>query len=166
MLGQETRTAEPLAEHALLRVLAESGIGYELIAHPHTETARAEARAVGVMPDEVAKTVIVRTTGGYTRVVVPASERVAISKVRSLLELDHETRLATETELAAAYPEFELGAVPPVGGPEGDMVVIDRRLAERESLIFEAGSHEESVRVGTEELVRLADARIGDVCVP
>jgi Ala-tRNA(Pro) deacylase len=166
MLGQETHTAEPLAEHALLRVLADSGIGYELIRHPHTETARAEARAVGVMPDEIAKTVVVRTPDGYARVVVPASERVALSKVRSLLELDHETRLATETELAAAYPDFELGAVPPVGGPGGDTVVVDRRLADRESLIFEAGSHDESVRVETEELVRLAHARVADVCMP
>ena len=166
MLSQESHAAEPLTDHALLRVLAESGIGYELIRHPHTETAKAEARAVGAPPAEVAKTVIVRTTDGYTRVVVPASERVAMSKVRSLLALDHETRLATETELAAAYPEFELGAVPPVGGPDGDAVILDRRLADHESLIFEAGSHEESVRVETEALVRLAHARIADVCVP
>lgn len=163
MLGQE---AEPLAEHALLRVLADSGIGYELIRHPRTETAKAEARAVGVGPDEIAKTVIVKTSGGYARVVIPASERVALSKVRSLLDLDHETRLATEVELAAAYPDFELGAVPPLGGPDGDTVVVDRRLADHETLIFEAGSHDESVRVDTEELVRVAEAHIGDVCVP
>jgi Ala-tRNA(Pro) deacylase len=166
MLGQETHTAEPLAEHALLRVLADSGIGHELIRHPHTETAKAEARAVGVTPDEIAKTVIFRATDGYVRIVVPASERVALSKVRSLLELDGDTRLATEAELAGAYPDFELGAVPPVGGPDGDTVVLDRRLADRDSLIFEAGSHDESVRVETEELVRVAEARIGDVCVP
>jgi Ala-tRNA(Pro) deacylase len=166
MLDRRTHTPEPLAEHALLRVLADSGIGYELIRHPHTETAQAEARAVGVVPDEVAKTVILRTSDGYARVVIPASERIALNKVRMLLGVDRETRLATEAELAAAYPEFELGAVPPVGGPEGDAVVVDRRLAGRETLVFEAGSHDESVRVDSEELIRLARARIGDVCVP
>lgn len=165
MLSSDTRTAEPLAEHALLHVLAESGVGYELVQHPHTETAKAEARAIGVTPDEVAKTVIVRATDGYTRIVVPASERVALGKVRALLGTDGETRLATEAELAAAYPEFELGAVPPLGGPAGDTVVVDRRLTQRDRLVFEAGSHDVSVRVGTEDLLRLTGARIGDVCV-
>ena len=165
MLSHETQKAEPLSEHALLHVLAESGIGYELIPHAHTETARAEARAVGVAPDEVAKTVIVRTAEGYARIVVPASERVSLGKVRAALGSDGETRLATEEELAAAYPEFELGAVPPLGGPAGDPVVVDRRLARRVELVFEAGSHDESVRVSTEDLLRLADARIGDVSV-
>jgi Ala-tRNA(Pro) deacylase len=164
MLTEETRKAELLAEHALLRVLAERGVGYELIQHARTETAKAEARAISVTPDEVAKTVIMRTAEGYARIVVPASERVALDKVRALLAFDGETRLATEAELAAAYPEFELGAVPPLGGPEGDTVVVDRRLAERDRLVFEAGSHEESVRIATTDLLRLTAARIGDVC--
>jgi Ala-tRNA(Pro) deacylase len=165
MLSQETSKGGSLAEHALLHVLAQSGLGYELIQHPHTETARGEARVLGVTPEEVAKTVILKTADGYARVVVPASERVAVSKVRALLDLDTDTRLATEAELAAAYPEFELGAVPPLGGPAGDTIIVDRRLAERERLVFEAGSHDESVRVATEDLLRLSKARIGDVCV-
>ena len=161
MLSQETSKAGSLPEQALLHVLAQSGLGYELIQHPHTETARGEAHALGVPADEVAKTVILRTADGYTRVVVPAS----LSKVRALLDLDTDTRLATEAELAAAYPEFELGAVPPLGGPAGDTIIVDRRLAERERLVFEAGGHDESVRVATEDLLRVSEARIGDVCV-
>jgi prolyl-tRNA editing enzyme YbaK/EbsC (Cys-tRNA(Pro) deacylase) len=35
---------------------------------------------------------------------------------------------------------FELGAVPPFGGPAGDRTVVDRRLAEQESVLIEAGS--------------------------
>ena len=113
----------------------------------------------------MAKTVILRTADGYARVVVPASERVALSKVRALLDLDTDTRLATEVELAAAYPEFELGAVPPLGGPAGDTIIVDQRLAERERIVFEAGSHDESVRVVTKDLLRLSEARVADVCV-
>ena len=165
MLSQKTSNAGSLPEHALLQVLAESGRGYELIKHPHTETASAEAQVLGVRPEDVAKTVILRTSDGYARIVVPASERVAVGKVRALLDLDTDTRLATEAELTAAYPEFELGAVPPLGGPAGDTIVLDQRLAERERLVFEAGSHEESVRVATEDLLRVSKARIGDVCV-
>ena len=73
-------------------------------------------------------------------------------------------RLATESELAAAYPGFDLGAVPPLGGPAGDTVVLDLSLTRHVRLVFEAGTHDESVRLKTDDLVNLADATIGDVC--
>jgi hypothetical protein len=37
-------------------------------------------------------------------------------KVRELVGSGKRTRLATEAELAGAYPMFEFGAVPPVRG--------------------------------------------------
>jgi hypothetical protein len=43
-----------------------------------------------------------------------------------LLGNDKTTRLATEEELAGADPMFELGAVPPFGGPAGDRIIADR----------------------------------------
>jgi Ala-tRNA(Pro) deacylase len=149
---------------ALTRALDDGGAQYELLPHRHTETARAEARALGLEPDEVAKTVVVRTDDGYVRVVVPASARIDLARVRELLQADTGTRLATEAELAAAYPEFDLGAVPPIGGPAGDVVVVDVSLARQHRLVFEAGTHEESIRLKTEDLIALADARVGDVC--
>ena len=103
-------------EQALTDVLVEGGAHFELLPHRHTETARAEARALGLELDEVAKTVIVRTPNGYVRVVVPASGRVDLGKLRALLGtegVEGVIRLATESELAAAYPGFDLGAVPP-----------------------------------------------------
>jgi prolyl-tRNA editing enzyme YbaK/EbsC (Cys-tRNA(Pro) deacylase) len=62
------------------------------------------------------------------------------------------------------YPEFDLGAVPPVGGPAGDPVVVDIALMKSPRVVFEAGTHEESIRLRTDDLVRLAGARVGEVC--
>jgi Ala-tRNA(Pro) deacylase len=149
---------------ALTKALDEGGVPFELLPHRHTETARAEARALGLELDEVAKTVIVRTDDGYVRVVVPASARIDLAKVRELLRSDAGTRIATEAELTAAYPEFDLGAVPPLGGPAGDAVVVDVGLASQQLLVFEAGTHEESIRLKTDDLIALAEARVGDVC--
>ncbi|HEX2496067.1 MAG TPA: YbaK/EbsC family protein [Gaiellaceae bacterium] len=158
----------PIAqEQALTDVLVEGGAEFELLPHRHTETARAEARALGLELDEVAKTVVVRTPDGYVRVVVPASERVDLGKLRALLGtegVEGVIRLATESELAAAYPGFDLGAVPPLGGPAGDTVVLDLSLTRHVRLVFEAGTHEESVRLRTDDLVNLTHATIGDVC--
>jgi prolyl-tRNA editing enzyme YbaK/EbsC (Cys-tRNA(Pro) deacylase) len=54
--------------------------------------------------------------------------------------------------------------VPPIGGARRDPVVLDSRLAERASVVLEAGSHEESVRIATTDLLRVTDAEVADIC--
>jgi Ala-tRNA(Pro) deacylase len=147
----------------LMRELADSGLGYELMTHPPTMTAADEAKAIDVPPDEVAKTLVLTSDAGFVRAVVPASERLDLHKVRDLLGEGKSMRLATEAELVAAYPMFELGAVPPFGGPAGDRTIVDRRLAERESVVIEAGSHRESLRVKTRDLLALTHAEIAEI---
>jgi Ala-tRNA(Pro) deacylase len=148
----------------MTQCLDREGAGYEVLRHRHTETAWAEAAALGLTPGQVAKTIVLHAGPGFVRAVVPASERVDLRKVRDLLGLPRLPRLATEAELAAAYPTFELGAVPPVGGPAGDATVVDRRLLSRHTVVLEAGSHDESVRVRTRDLLWLSRAAVGDIC--
>ena len=146
----------------LMRTLAEKDIGFEPLRHPRTETAMDEARTLHASADRVGKTIVVHTADGLMRVVVPAPERLSLPKLRDALDCE-EARLATEEELAAAYPAFELGAVPPFGGPDGDRVVVDRRVADLESVIVEAGSHSDSLRLATADLVQLTGATVADV---
>jgi prolyl-tRNA editing enzyme YbaK/EbsC (Cys-tRNA(Pro) deacylase) len=98
------------------------------------------------------------------RAVIPASERLDLRKLRELLgEGKKELHLANEADLARDYAEFDLGAVPPFGGSRRDPVVIDRRLAARESLVLEAGSHDESIRISRDDLVRVTGAQVADI---
>jgi len=149
----------------LTRELDREDVSYELIPHRRTMTAGEEAAAIGVPPSEVAKTLVVVTEDGFVRAVIPASERLDLHKLCALVRHPKHARLATETELLAAYPMFELGAVPPVGGREDDRTVVDRRLALLDSVVVEAGSHDESVRIETRDLLLLAEAQIADICV-
>jgi len=142
--------------------LDRAAIEYELISHPRSTTARAEARALGLDPGEVAKTIVLMTPSGFVRAVVPASRRLDLHKVRKIVDTD-DVRLATEAVLAGAYPSFELGAVPPIGGGSGDRVLLDRGLCERESLVLEAGTHKQSLRLRTADLVELCGARVVDL---
>jgi Ala-tRNA(Pro) deacylase len=147
---------------SLLQQLEQASIAYELIDHTRTTTAAAEAHALGLEPREVAKTVVLSTPDGFLRVVLPASERLDLGKVRALLGTK-EVQLATEMVLAGAYPEFELGAVPPLAGGDGDRVLVDRRLCENEWVVLEAGTHERSLRLRASDLVKLSDARVVDL---
>jgi Ala-tRNA(Pro) deacylase len=155
--------ATQTAHRKLLDELDASKVPYELIPHRHAETALAEAEALGVHGSRVAKTVVLTTPDGLVRAVVPASERLDLHKVRELIGTTH-VELATEEALAGAYPDFELGAVPPLAGPSGDRVLLDGRLAESPFVVFAAGTHDESVRIKTSDLIALTGAMLGDLC--
>jgi len=145
-------------------VLDEAGVSYELLPHAHTESALAEASALGVSPDDVAKTLVVKVPGGYTRVVLPASARLDMHKLREIHGGGrHKLHLATEEELRRDYPEFELGAVPPLGAARRDPVVVDPKVAAQNTVVIEAGSHNESLRLAAADLVQLAGAAVTDI---
>lgn len=147
---------------SLVRQLDQASIAYEFIDHPRTTTAVAEAHVLGLEPREVAKTLVLSTPDGFFRAVLPASERLDLGKVRALLGTK-DVQLATEEVLAAAYPDVELGAVPPLTGGGGDRVLVDRRVCEREWVVLEAGTHEHSLRLRASDLVELSDARVVDL---
>jgi Ala-tRNA(Pro) deacylase len=153
-----------VATSDLTNALDKAGVEYELLPHAHTETALAEAEALGVSPDDVAKTLVVKVPGGYTRVVVQASGRLDLRKLREIHGAGkHAVRLATEEELRQDYPEFDLGAVPPIGGGRRDPVVVDPKVAAQETVVIEAGSHDESVRLAAADLVHATGAAVTDI---
>jgi Ala-tRNA(Pro) deacylase len=143
--------------------LEEAGIDFDVQEHAPTVRAVDEAEALGVAAEEVAKTLVLVAPSGNVRAVLAASERIALHKVAAVLGVGgKKVRLASEDDLARDYPEFELGAVPPFGGRE-DQVLVDERLAGRDSVVVEAGSHDRSVRLKAADLVRLTGAQVADL---
>jgi Ala-tRNA(Pro) deacylase len=146
------------------RFLEEAGVDFDVLEHARTERAADEAAALGIGPQEVAKTLVLVASSGNVRAVLAASERIDLQKVAAMLGVSgKEVHLASEDKLARDYPEFALGAVPPFGGRE-DQVLVDERLAGRDSVVVEAGSHEKSVRLKAADLVRLTRAQVADIC--
>jgi Ala-tRNA(Pro) deacylase len=154
-----------VATEDLTRALDEAGASFELLPHGHTESALAEAEVLGLEPEDVAKTLIVKTAEGYLRAVVPASCRLDERKLRDVAGgRKKDVHLAAEDDLRRDYPDFELGAVPPIGGARRDQVLVDSRVAARDTVVLEAGSHEQSVRMAAADLVRAAGAEVADIC--
>ena len=145
------------------RFLEEAGIEFDVLEHAHTERAAEEAAALGIGPEEVAKTLVLVASSGNVRAVLAASERIDLHKVAAVLGVGgKKVHLASEDDLARDYPDFELGAVPPFGGRE-DQVIVDEQLAARDSVVLEAGSHDRSVRLKAADLVRLTRAQVADI---
>jgi Ala-tRNA(Pro) deacylase len=144
--------------------LDELGIAYEVVEHPRGMTAAAEARAAGVTPENAAKSVLLRDADGYRLAVVPASERVDLHKLRELLDAGKDLRLASEDEMAAEFPGFELGAIPPLGEMLPAAEVIDRRVLDHERVLCNGGDHSHSLLLDPRDLVRASSAVEADIC--
>jgi Ala-tRNA(Pro) deacylase len=152
-----------VATRLLTEKLRARGLEFGLLPHRRTTTAASEARVLGVLPQTVAKIVIAADEeGAHIRAVVPASAHVSISKLAKAVSAQTVT-LLREAELVGAFPQFELGAVPPFGGPAGDRVVVDRSLMNQDHVVFDGGVHDTSLRMRTADLIEVADAQTADI---
>ena len=143
--------------------LDEHEVNYEVLEHEQRFSAAAEARAVGVTPDNAAKSVLLRDRGVYRLAVIPASERLALGKLRDFLA-SRDLRLATEQEMASDFPDFEVGALPPLGPILSMPEVVDARVLDHERVLCNAGDHRHSVLLDPHELVRATEASVADIC--
>ena len=157
---RRSKRSAPTAQ--LVEILRERDLEFELLPHRRTFTAAGEARALGVLPQDTAKTVIVKAGDAHVRAVVPASRRLDTEKLAAVVGTPTATAL-TEAELGRTYPEFELGAVPPFGGRQEDGVVVDSALANCEYVVLEAGVHDTSLRLRTRDLIGVAGAQVADI---
>ena len=131
--------------------LEQRGSVFEVIPHRQAYTSVEEARALGMQVDEVLKTLAVRTGSGYALVVIPASRRLDLHLVREALG-DSRAHLASEEELGRDFPDYELGALPPLGALLEAQVYVDPEVLGHDTVTFAAGTQTKSVRMSAQEL--------------
>lgn len=147
----------------LKRYLRDRGVSFDVIAHPRSESAAAEARAAQLPQEQTAKTVVLHTSAGYRFAVIAASDRLDLHKAADALDVKQgELRLATEADMAADFSQYEVGAIPPIG-PDTPLELVDVRLLDYAHVLCPAGDHEHSLLVDPTDIVRLAGARSVDV---
>lgn len=131
--------------------LEERGVPFEVIPHRQAYTSIDEARALGIAADEVVKTVVVQAASGNALAAVSGYRRLDMTLVRNAVG-DNHARLATEEELAGDFPQFQLGALPPLASLLGAPVYVDPEVMGHETVVFAAGTQTESVKMRTEDL--------------
>jgi Ala-tRNA(Pro) deacylase len=156
--------ASPNPVEATTKHLEEHGIAYEVVEHDRALTAAAEARAAGEEPTNAVKSVLLRDLEGYELVVLQASDRLDMRKVREQLgEGRSGLRLATEEEMDSDFPQFELGALPPLGEMLPAPEIVDRRVLDHDRVLCNGGDHTHSILIDPSEIVRVSNAEVADV---
>lgn len=137
------------------------GVRYVSIRHSAALTASEVAESVHVKGRDFAKTVIVKMGATMAMVVLPASGRIVLHDLRDMLGRA-ELRLATEAEFRGAFPDCELGAMPPFGNLYGMPVYVESSLADATEIAFNAGTHSEVIQMAYEDFAQLVKPMVLD----
>ena len=138
----------------LKEFLDENQVKYVTVTHSPAYTARQIAASAHIPAKELAKSVILMADDKAVMVVVPASQRVALGRMRKIIGAEA-VCLADESQFQALFPGCELGAMPPFGNLYGMEVYVSDKLSEDELIAFNAGSHTELVRMAYSDFARL-----------
>jgi Ala-tRNA(Pro) deacylase len=149
----------------LREFLDSHNIRYATISHPISYTAQGTAALAHVPSKDLAKTVIVKIDGALAMAVLPASYEVDLALLRA--SIGAETLcLAKEREFKESFPECELGAMPPFGNLYGMAVFVDESLTQEKEIVFNAGSHNELIRISYEDFERLVKPTVLKLACP
>lgn len=128
----------------LADVLKRERLPYTIFRHPPAYTALEQAQTSHIRGRCAAKVVICIADDKPIQAIVPAHYRVDLERLRQLAGAVS-IRLALEEEMAAIYPEFEVGAAPPVGTIYGHRVFVEECFVGEPEMVFDGGSHTVSV---------------------
>lgn len=146
----------------LVEYLEENKVWYVPMSHPRAYTAQEIAAAQHIPGREMAKTIIFKADQDFVMIVVPATQRIDLSIVR--LELPYrEIVFATEDEFAWLFPDSEVGAMPPFGNLYNLPVYVDKTLSRDKEIVFNAGTHADTIRMKYEDFVSLVKPQIVDL---
>jgi Ala-tRNA(Pro) deacylase len=134
-------------------------VRYEALTHRQAFTAQETAQAQHVHGREMAKVVIVRSGQDFAMVVLPAPSRVDLERAGAALGKP-DLALATEGEFASLFPGCEPGAMPPFGNLYGLPVWVDRQLTRNEHIVFNAGTHTQTVRMRYADFAQLVQPKV------
>jgi len=143
---------------ALARYLAEQGVPYDVVQHPHTVTASESAKLSHVPIGRLAKAVVLKGEDGYMLAVLPASCHIQFGDLKRQLGAD--VAMASEDQIEALFRDCEVGAVPALGAAYGLKVIVDESLSKEPEIYLEGGDHASLVHLSGSTFAKLlADAR-------
>lgn len=134
-------------------------VHFEMHEHRPTFTAQQMAAVEHVPGMRVAKPVVVQVDGHYYMCVVPACCKVDLNILRRELGAG-EVQLAAESDMESLFPDCELGAEPPLGNVFGMATLLDRSLNDQDYIVFQAGRHDESVKLKLSDYKALVEPRV------
>jgi Ala-tRNA(Pro) deacylase len=145
--------------------LRQQQIAFDVQRHRTAYTAQEVAETEHIPGRLVAKTVVVWADGQLVLLVLPASLQVEHTRLNAALGAKT-TRFAHEAEFVDAFPDCEVGAMPPFGNLYDLPVYVDKSLTEDEVIVFPAGTHTETMSLRYMDYAQLVKPTIVEFAGP
>jgi Ala-tRNA(Pro) deacylase len=144
--------------------LEKNQVRYEVGYHERVYTSQEIAAAMHVPGKELTKVIMVKADGKMVMLVLPTSYRVDTKKLKKVFQCKR-LGIAKEKDFEELFPDCEIGAMPPFGNLYNLEVWVDQILTEDELIVFQAGSHVETLRIKYSDYARLVSPKVGDFSV-
>lgn len=148
-------------DEEIIGFLNQNGVTYELSEHEPVYTAPQMAEYLGTSEQRIAKSMVLKKNdGGYVLAVLPGKLKIDFSRFA--------TALSVEKVSLAPIPEAEriarcaVGSVHPFGNLVGLTTYFDRHMLSLDFVYFNPGSHTKSIKISTDDLVRLVNPTVSD----
>jgi Ala-tRNA(Pro) deacylase len=145
--------------------LEENQVPYIHCTHRLAYTAQEVAAAQHISGREMAKTIVVKADGRFVLVILPAVLKLEMKALREELPFRH-VELASEREFAGLFPDCEVGAMVPFGNLYNLSVYVDRSLSADEEIVFNAGTHIDTIKMKYEDFERLVHPEKINAAIP
>jgi len=140
----------------LRHFLDKSEAAYEVIKHPRDYFAQATAENTHTRGSRFAKCVMVWADNYYAMVVLRADRRLDLRLLRRAMGAK-DVGLVREEEMDRLFPDCEVGAEPPMGKLYDLPMFVDEELAAAEIITFNAGTHEDAIRMLYGDFARVTE---------
>ncbi len=144
----------------LLNYLDKAKVGYKTIKHKTVYTAYDLAQTLKVKLNEVAKTLVVKADKIYVLVILPASRKLDLGKLKKVLKVK-KIEIAKENVMQKIF-KIKPGAITPFGELYKTPVYIDKALLKAKKIIANAGTYEDSVIMTAKNFLKAVKGVLGD----
>ena len=134
------------------------GVDYTIGHHTETFTAQESAGAQHCAGDCMAKCVVVNVDGSPVMCVLPATYLIDFDKLQEVVQ-GEDISLASEQQVADLFPEYQVGAEPPLQDLCGEIpFIVDSHMKDVDEIWFNAGTHEDMVGIASADFWGLTKA--------
>jgi Ala-tRNA(Pro) deacylase len=97
--------------------------------------------------------------GAMAMAVLPANRKIVLQDLHDVTG-SGQVRFASEDKFKDRFPDCEIGAMPPFGNLYGMDVFVADSLAQNKEIAFNAGSHEEIIKLAYVDFERLVRPKV------
>jgi len=124
----------------------------EVLMHKKVYTVYDKAKTLGKKLQEIGKTIAMKADQKHILVVLPASHRIDLAKLKKLLKVK-KLEIVKETVLSKIF-KIKPGTHVPFGTYHNIPVFIDKALLKSKAIVVSAGSYTDSMKLSAKELIK------------